>query len=768
MWKRGLGVRPGGENPRGQRDRVAFAGDLNVCPTVPQQISWQCVSTANLSYMTHQPSLRRAAGVCGLFGLVFVITALGRVPQKEIYREDAQATVLESRAPETDVSFAPPAARVERGTEGDSIVLARSDGAPVSVRGPVTYAGAAASASLDTPDGPLTLVVWDEYEGEVEHGGSFDVLASFVLDGVVEPAFVLAGGPAFQARPSVAWTTDAKNQSSAWVTWEEGPDAWGAPYRSVDQQWNNATDSLGPLHTWRATRLARVERDGAMREYEVPMPSFKLQRLQPERRPGAERVGVFYERPVIFGDGGEHAWVAYRHVHQREAGLQIPKLTTHVERGFSVYVRQVAAGGLGPLYRIDERQRDGEQRMQFRRTGSGTELVLEIGRSDRRADKQSKGLRIAHLPPAEPITQSTTGGAWQEPIPAPAASVRQRNRASVEVNGSPYSLFFGDLHRHTDLSLCFPFFDGSLDDAYRYALGPAALDFVAVTDHARDLDQGNVESRPWQLHVAAADRFDLPGRFVAFRAYERSQGNCDHNVLGLTANADFLRSHRPPLTEFWDEFPADEVFTIPHATAARPGQRFCGDVWTKRDDVKRPIAEVYQAFRDVSSMEELQQRALLTGQKLGFIASSDHLATSSAYACVWNPGPSHQAGARESLFRSLQARRCYGATSKIELSVTATPLLDGERAYWMGEDLPDAPAYTVRVKGRGTAEIERLEYWSGGEIIHTVETGASADYEGEFSWKPPVQGQQYLFVRVVQEDGEEAWSSPFFVRWSDA
>jgi hypothetical protein len=55
------------------------------------------------------------------------------------------------------------------------------------------------------------------------------------------------------------------------------------------------------------------------------------------------------------------------------------------------------------------------------------------------------------------------------------------------VGGEELRLYFGDLHRHTDLSLCFPFFDGSLDDAYRYGIEVARLDFLGVTDHTRDL-----------------------------------------------------------------------------------------------------------------------------------------------------------------------------------------------------------------------------------------------------------------------------------------
>lgn len=709
--------------------------------------------------MSPRPTSRRLVEVTGLLGTLFVVTALGRVQRNEVYREDERAIPVASIPAAPGFEFAASEAFVERAVEGDSVRLTAKDGSSLRIRGPVTFASGATTAQR----GELQFVAWDEYGGDVEAGGSFDVLGAFVENGEVQKPFVIAGGPAFQARPSVALTPDGQ----VWIAWEEGPDGWGGTYRSVDQQWNNATDSHGPLHTWRATRLAQIGRDGSVTEIEVPMPSFELQRLQPERRPGAERIGVFYERPAIASDPEGGLWLAYRHVHQREAGLQIPKLTTHVERGFSVYARRLVDGQFGPVLRIDERQRDGEQPMEFRTAGSGLELILETGRADRRNDAQFKGVRVAALPADSshgdliPASSSPIRAA----IPAAAPEVRKPARASADVKGSAYSLYFGDLHRHTDLSLCFPFFDGSLDDAYRYAMGPGALDFVAVTDHARDLDQGKSASRPWQLHVAAADRYHQPGRFIAFRAYERSQGDTDHNIIGLQQDADFLRPHRPPLTEFWDEFPADAVLSIPHATAARPGQRFCGNVWTKRDDLKRPIAEIYQAFRDVSSMEELQTRALMTGQKLGFIASSDHLATSSSYACVWNPGTAEEPASRESLFRSLQARRCYGATARIDLRVTATAAQAASQTFWMGEDLPDAASFQIQVSGTGSGPVERIEYWSDGKLVHSTNAERVAAFGDEFRWSPAAESQQYLFVRIVQADGEQAWSSPFFVRW---
>jgi len=658
------------------------------------------------------------------------------------------------------------AVSVESGEDGDDLVL-KVPSVPAiefEVRGPADHIGAVSAARA--ADGRW-LVAWDEYRGAVEEGASFDVLACWVevepAPGPVGEPFVVAGGPRFQARPSLA--TDG--EGAVWIAWEEGPRHWGGEYRSVDTLWNNVTDDLGPLHTWRTSHLAKVLGDGSVAEVEggVPMPSFEAALAAPERREGARRIGVFYERPEIGMDHRGGLWLAYRHVHQVQLSSK-GKTRSHVEYGFAVDLLRLTGQGWSEPVRLDQRQRDGDQPVRFTRDGQQTLVEYTIGRSDRRRDPQAKGTVRAVLPvpddAAVPLGEVPVSIA--PPTPAVALAPRDvvRVRPTTVVGDQGYALFAGDLHRHTDLSLCFPFYDGSLDDAYRYARGPGALDFVAITDHARDLDQGNVNGLPWKLSVAEADRHHLPGRFVAFHAYERSQGDTDHNVISL--RPDVLRPHRPPLREFWAEFDPAEVMTIPHATAAVAGRRFCGNVWTKRDDQRRPLAEVYQAFRDVDSMKELQVRALSGGQRFGFIASSDHLSTSGAYAFVWVPteGTAESSLDREPIFEAFRARRTYGATARIELEVRS-----GDQ--WMGEDLAGSGPFPIRVRARGSASIARVEFWDTGSLAHVIEAGGEASLDQTWSWRGAAPDEHgWLIVRLIQVDGQTAWASPFFCRWERA
>lgn len=685
--------------------------------------------------------MSRAGGLAGLLAVAFLIAAAGG--RQDVFRYDAASVILETEA-DAGEALDDGLARLEeslrraRSSVGDEEIEAW-----LARREKGGYVGSFDSA------GPW--LVWDEFDPETR---SFDVLARR-FDHDEAPVLVLAGGPEFQARPVARLSAD----EVLWVAWEEGPEGYGSVHRSVDKLWNNATDDDGPLHSWRAVRLAAVDSRGRAVRVPVPMPSFEVASDGEGRRAGAERLGVFYERPALALEPSGALVLGLRHMHQHQLALTAPT-KTHVEKGFAVDVLRLSGAEWSAVSRLDELQRSGNQRLVLRPGARATHVLAEAGRRDRRTAREaSRALpRVvrATLPRDRadaPPERKGDGSKVEEADPRAALA---RTHRTAEVGGVEYTLLFGDLHRHTDLSLCFPFYDGSLDDAYRYARGPGALDFVAITDHARDLGRGDVDSLPWRLTVEAADRHHRPGEFVAFYSYERSQANTDHNVIGL--RDDILRPHTPPLSEFWDAWRGEDVLTIPHATGGIPARRFTGDVWQKSDERLRPLAEVYQSYRDVDSLEELQRAAFAEGQRLGLIASSDHLSTSGAYACVWTKGAPAEALDRRPIFDALRSRRTYGATDRIELEVRSG-------AAWMGEELAGPGPYPITVRVSGADEIAEVTFWADGAVAHEVSGGGRDELECTWSWPGPAEDRPgWCLVTVEQSNGERAWASPFFTR----
>ena len=587
------------------------------------------------------------------------------------------------------------------------------------------------------PDGSV-CVVWDSHDGV-----AFQVQARWWREGSWQPVVGITRSPAFEARARVA----IDSRGRAWVAWEEGAEGWGEPFTGLDRIWNNVTDARGPLHRLRKVRLARLDPDGGVRRLESPLPMPSLARAagRDDRRDGVEELGVFYERPELAVDGLDRPWVLYRHYFEWQLGCPEP-VKHHVENGWGVYARCLDGSGWSDLFRLDVDQRDGMQRASLAGTAEGVELVWSTGRTDRRKDERPRGTVAASiaLPGSAPEPELSE----PERPAAVGRDVPTRDpRPTFEDGEGSWELVFGDLHRHTDLSLCFPFFDGSLDDAYRYALEEAELDFLGVTDHTRDIDQGDVQSQLWWRSLRETTRHRIPGHFTAFFSYERSHGDTDHNVISL--RDDMLRTHRRPLPEFWAEITDGDTFTIPHATHAA-AKRFGGKVWDYQDDERRPLLEVYQGFRDVSSLEEVQA-PLKLGYRMGMIASSDHLSTSASYACVWTPEAEHEA-----IFRSLQARRTYGATAKIRLVFRSG-------ARWMGERLEADGPVPFELEVDGTAPLEAVELWVDGEVHETRRPGHGSP---KLHARPVLdlpEGDHYVFVRVVQVDGHRAWSSPIWV-----
>ncbi len=590
--------------------------------------------------------------------------------------------------------------------------------------------------SVDVAPNGWVYIVWDSFDGE-----SFNVLGRRHEGDYWSRLVELAGGAAFQGRAKVA--CDSRN--AVWVQWEEGGENWGGEYRSRNEVWNNFTDRRGPLHRLRRLRMGRWLTDGSFVATGEPFPMPSLGRRVVGRREGVSDAGIFYERGELLVDMLDRPWVVYRHYADFQLQRDEP-VVHHIEEGWNVYARCLTDEGWSPLVGFDVAQRDGMQRLALARHRDGVAAVWTTGRTDRRKDERRRGLAFATATVAGDAPPLEDRG-WRKTrapkgISLSAEASRGAFEASIGPEGEEHTLFFGDLHRHTDLSLCFPFVDGSLDDAYRYAIEVAKLDFLGITDHARDIDRGDVQSQLWWRSIKEVERHQLNDTFFPYFAYERSHRDTDHNVISL--RDDMLRNFPPPLPEFWNEIEDADTFTIPH-------NPFIGKVWEHHDDAKRPLLEIYQGFRDQSS-ESHAHAGLAKGYHMGFIASSDHLSTGASYACVWSP----QAD-RESIFRSLQARRTYGATDKITLLFHT-----GE--HFMGERITAALLPDLYVTVAGTADVERIEFVRDGEVVKRVQGGASPWLDAKLPGGAPVIEETWTYVHVVQVDGNEAWSSPIWMQ----
>jgi hypothetical protein len=384
------------------------------------------------------------------------------------------------------------------------------------------------------------------------------------------------------------------------------------------------------------------------------------------------------------------------------------------------------------------------------------------------------------VPPVIPLAPEDEGRKSVEVSVAGEGIYRLRAEGPAELSAESNPMVVGedgmrilwaDLQIHTNFS------DGTglPEDVLRYARDVAALDVAAITDHDHwgmlFLDQ---HPALWDQIREQSARFHRPGSFVTFLGYEWTSWIHGHrHVLYLGDEGEVLSSIDPRYDEpeeLWDALRGKSALTIAHHSAGEP----IATNWSIRPDATfEPVTEIVSVH---GSSEAADSPALVPGAipgnfvrdavdrgyRLGFIGSGDghdghpglaHLASpSGGVAAIVS-----EKLTREAVFRALRERRAYATNGpRILLRVS----LAGHR---MGSVL-QAPgtAEELRLLVVSPAGIDRVEVIRSGKVVERVagERRREIQLQGEIQDLRP---GEYLYVRVVQDDGGMAWSSPFFV-----
>jgi len=328
---------------------------------------------------------------------------------------------------------------------------------------------------------------------------------------------------------------------------------------------------------------------------------------------------------------------------------------------------------------------------------------------------------------------------------------------------------------------------------YAYARDIANLDFLGLTDHEWDIH----DQKGWELRREAAARYEDPGAFAALLCYESTNLRYGHrNVYyrDLTgplilprkdhdaARADErARWNATKPLELWralEEW-GGAAITVPHHPpfTLHP---FCWDYFSEKYD---RLVEIYSCwgsseFADNELPGHASDRyaghyvrdALARGYRFGLIASSDghdgrpgsnqspelkhhhmyhHLG--SGRACVFAKELS-----REAVFDALQDRRCYGTTGEpIALGFSCN-------GQMMGSELPAETRPVFDCYVRGSCAVARMLIVKNGQA-HASLPVEKVEEERRWVDPEPTDGGACYYLKVVQRDGEMAWSSPIWI-----
>ncbi len=381
------------------------------------------------------------------------------------------------------------------------------------------------------------------------------------------------------------------------------------------------------------------------------------------------------------------------------------------------------------------------------------------------------GERDGGEPPAEALGPAVEvkvkkPGAFQAVVRVEGVAEPGRSNPILVSQDPPeYRLYWGDIHGHTIQSDGL----GAVEDYYAYGRDMSLLDFCSVADHAGHMGPGE-----WERARAVAGAAYEPGTYVTFCGNELNARTGEKCVY-FRRDSHSMYRYPDDRNTLFELARAGEALIIPHQHGRGP--------WPYPKDVIR-VTEMYSiwgAFEypgnprpcigggDYTGRTVLDM--LLAGYRPGVIGGSDchaghpghtdWLRACKAYWCGLAAVYAEEL-TREAIWQALLDRRCYATTGPRII----VGLRSGEAR--MGSEVPVAPERerTFDIEVVGTEALKRVTLIKNGQprfilpgngqLLRTTVSDSQGPGEPAF-----------YYLRVAQEDGEMAWSSPLWFVHSD-
>jgi len=598
-------------------------------------------------------------------------------------------------------------------------------------------------------------VAWDTYDK-----GNYDVML-FTLDkdGKSNEVRAVADSPKFEARPHLA----CDKQDRLWIAYEEGDEQWGKDHGTNQPEQHALPKNLGNALYLNGHRTVQVKClvDGKLRR-----PAGDLQAALTETL----KRNKSFPRLAVDAAGG--VWLLLRH-HPLPGGAG---------EVWNSYALRYQGREWAPPRRLADSADLMDNRPALTPLGDGILAVYSGDGRLRTQNRDQDDLFATILSPSGP----TQPPELTDDAPAPAATmpVVHKNEVAdiarmreyrVEAGDKKLRLLRGEFHRHTEFS-AHNDGDGSLEDAWRYALDAADMDWIGNGDH----DNGFGSEYMWWHFQKITELFQNPPRFTAMHVYERSviYPNGHRNVILPRAGIRPLPRHSNPVPEGTPEEGSPDTKLLyaylkhfgaicsSHTSATQMGTD-----WRDNDPDVEPVVEIYQGCRHnyehfgaPRSPNETTQiggyrpkgfvwNAFQKGYRLGFQASSDHLSTHISYAVVLTDDVS-----RQGIIDAFKKRHSYGATDNIILDVRSGDHL-------MGDRFTTTKPPTLDIRIHGTSPIAKVHVIRDNKYIYSTEP-KEAQVTLHYTDMDAKQGKSsYYYVRVEQADGNLAWASPMWITY---
>ena len=618
---------------------------------------------------------------------------------------------------------------------------------------------------------------WIVYDSA--RGNEFNLhLARVGIDGGVK-TWPVAHSPQYEARASIAPTAEG---DGFWIAAERGKVRWGLDARGH----GNGTGS-------------NAKKSVLFGRFDIAAEAFETIPLG-----HAGQAGAPVNLPAIGVGADGRPWVAYRFFDRAFWRVAVTRWDAETKSWSS--------------RRVVPESTFGQDRSSHFVTGREGALWL-CWASDLRQTKAARraGVYLAAIDSGMELPPATPGGVERgETLDEPYALSQETperafdDRHKWTVGGVEYGLYWGDVHRHTDVSNCRTGFDGCTTEHFRYACDMAKLDFLGTSDHT---DIGKIYAPyEWWHNQKMHDVFHVPGRLNTLYVYEREQrwpwGH--RNVVFAERGGPIVYiQRRRYLQSIWQrdlpvgkgdqEISPHELWDLLKrsgkkvAVVSHTGATGMGTDWGRYDKVDYDIETLVEIFQGARVSYEGEgapqptaghrpgegytingdarnpppppapiedfgkhragtyQNALRTGRRLGVFASSDHISTHVSYGGVYCGEFT-----RDGIVEGFNARRTIAATDKIYLNFTCN-----DRPLGSIFETADKP--TLWFKVSGTAKLQRVTVVRNEGNWKEYEVFDGAAFEATVTDDAPAAGENRYYIRVVQEDGNMAWSSPVWV-----
>ena len=613
-------------------------------------------------------------------------------------------------------------------------------------------------AVCTTADGRV-VVAWDTYRN-----GSYDIyLRQYTVSaqGELEPTGPAAPVAATARREAHA-TVATDSQNRVWIAWDESVVNWGKhPVRAR-------------LHSDRSSSLACLE-NGTLKRLSMPL----MKGLSAPFR-------GFIEYPQVAVDGKDRLWVVFRFQNRVHPFYTAKGRRAQSYGMWHLFATQFDGKKWSPpalLARSNGRQ---DMRPHLAQGGDGQLLVAFA------ADGRTR--RFPYMPVDYDVFLTSLEGFGGEPSvirlqDAPDLSVIAPVDPDPEldplprtwsIGGKDYRLVLGDTHRHTDISRCANGQDGSLQDAYRYALDTVGLDWLAISDHDQDIlkHRNDRKERPrqdydWWRSEKYCQLVTIPDRFVAIYGYEHGGSYArrgGHKNIMLAERGHGVEEVDAP-EELFDALANSGALAIPHQLADG-GSR---TDWEKWNEEFERVGEIFQARGSyeylrcprearINTEGNSMWDALAKGIRIGIIASSDHGQTHQARAGVYVEDlakiptdlSTRNGFTRGGIIEALKARRAFGATTAVAMQVRVGEHPLGQEITV--DELPVIDTYLAACEPITTVEVVRDNQF----VFTTRPNKKEVRFRFQDTDLKPGQSA-YYYVRAKMGEEDIAWTSPLWI-----